>query len=489
MTKPPLRRIVLLLGAAALSLPACASSSKRPPKREKKRDIILKTEYDDARLGREASKQVAVQMGVMDNSELDAYVNRIGRKLLRGIPRASFQYEFSVVDQEEPNAFALPGGYIFISRGLLALANTADELACVIGHEITHAAHRHSAAQQEMRNRMIPILSGWRGAMNLAAYGRDMERDADKGGQILCAAAGYDPMGMSTFLKSLGQLERLRRGASRNPSFFDTHPGSTERAATTAARAHELRRKRDPSSGDTRASLLRETNGIAVGQRPEAGIFVGEQFLHPELDFKLRFPHGWRTQNTNTAVGAMEPRGKAVVFLQADQPPGPARQRAEEHVAKTMEEAPIKVGDSKPVKVGSIDAWRVLVKGSGRGGSVSALMTFIPYGSATWRITGASSTAAQKRFLGRTLQTARSFRPLTVEDRRQIKSDRLRVVRARPGETLEALNRRSGSGWDISTAAVYNGIFSDHRYDGGEQVKIIQVEPYVPKKRPAPSVR
>ena len=184
--------IGLLAAVLMLGQVACSSA----PKSKKKKRTILMTEYDDARVGREASQDVAAQMGLLGNPDLDSYITEIGRKLLRGLPRRQFQFNFAVVDQVEPNAFALPGGYVFISRGLLLLANSEDELACVIGHEITHVAHRHAAAQQGLAKHISPVAMPWARAGRMAAYGRDMERDADKGGQLLCAAAGYDPMGM-----------------------------------------------------------------------------------------------------------------------------------------------------------------------------------------------------------------------------------------------------------------------------------------------------
>jgi predicted Zn-dependent protease len=115
----------------------------------------------------------------------------------------------------------------------LLLANNEDELACVIGHEITHAARHHAAAQAAGQG---VALSPW-GASQNAAYSRDMERTADEGGQILCAAAGYDPSALASFLTTLDQAERLRAGYSRTPGFFDSHPGSQERAAAAATRA------------------------------------------------------------------------------------------------------------------------------------------------------------------------------------------------------------------------------------------------------------
>jgi predicted Zn-dependent protease len=470
----------LILGCAAALVVAGCSSAPKASGQKKKRTVLL-TEHDDARVGREASQGVAAEIGIIDDAGLNAYVSRIGRKLLRGVPRRSFQYQFSVVDQVEPNAFALPGGYVFISRGLLALANNEDELACVIGHEIIHAALRHSARQQALAGRESRLAMPWVRAANIASYGRDMEREADKGGQMLAAAAGYDPMGMSTFLRNMGQNERLIVGHSRLPTFYDTHPGSTERASTNAIRARELRWKRDPALGDTRASLLREIDGLALGPRPEGGVFQGDRFLHPDLDFQVRFPNGWRTSNTNRAVGAVSPRGDAIVFVMADLPAGDPQTVADAFVEKTQQEQSVDVKESKPVKIGHIDGWRMRLEGGGGGRSIAAYVTFVPYRGSTWRIMGVSPARAAEQYLGRTLSTARSFRPLTPEEKNSLTVTRLHLATARPDEDLTELGRRTGSAWDPSHAAVYNGIFVNHRFGGGERVKIAGVTPYVPR--------
>jgi predicted Zn-dependent protease len=209
-------------------------TAEEPARRRK--EPVLVSKADDARVGREAAGQVEAEIGIMDDAELEAYVNRIGQRLLKGLPHRSFKYEFRVVDQVESNAFALPGGFIFISRGLLALANNEDELANVVGHEITHAAQRHAAARQALIKQKGMLLILPMQAASVAAYGRDMERSADKGGQILAAAAGYDPQGMATFMGSLRDREQLLTGSIRRARFFDTHPTSSERASVNAIR-------------------------------------------------------------------------------------------------------------------------------------------------------------------------------------------------------------------------------------------------------------
>jgi predicted Zn-dependent protease len=466
-----------LAAALALAL-GCASAPKQSASGPKRKTVLL-TEYDDAQVGRESVQDVEAQVGVIDDPALQAYIDGIGRKLLRGVPRRGFDYQFAVVDMQEPNAFALPGGYVFISRGLLALANDEDELACVIGHEITHAARRHAAAQQALAARQPPLAMPGAREKTLAGYSREMEREADEGGQILCAAAGYDPMGMSTFLTSLAMSTRLTYGGTPGPTFWDTHPGSDERAAANAVRAREIRWKRDPAIGDPRAHLLAALDGLELGQRPEAGIFEGDRFVHPVLGFTLRFPPGWRLQNSNQAVGAIEPSGKAIVFLAGDAPAGDVEKVALGWVQKESERARISVEDSKPVKIGRIDAWRVDANAAGAGGSMRALLTFIPFDRSTWRITGVSPSAFASRYEGAMLATARSFRPLAPQER-QVPVTRLRFTKARAGETLAAFSARTGNTWTVNDLAVYNGVFTDHRFAGGELVKFSRQETFQP---------
>jgi predicted Zn-dependent protease len=472
-----MRRVGIAL--ALLALLACASS---PPKGQPPRRSVLLTEHDDAVVGRETAQDVKAEVGVLEDSELTAYVDGIGRKLLRGLSRRSFGYQFYVVDMPEPNAFALPGGYIFVSRGLLALANDEDELACVIGHEIIHSARRHAAASQALMQRQFPLAMAQARFATLASYSREMEREADEGGQILCAAAGYDPMAMSTFLTSLGAAERLTQGYSRGPSFFDTHPGTVERAASNAVRSHEIRWKRDPALGDPRAALLHHTDGMAVGQRPEAGMFEGDRFLHPVLGFSLRFPSGWKQSNSNRAVGAMAPRGDAIIYLAGDAPAGPADQVADAWVAREQEQTRLEVTDASPLKIAGIDAWRIEASARGASGTVLANITFIPFHDATYRITGAAPSMVASRYQAVMRNTARSFRALSDAELRALVVTRLRVAEARPGETLAAIGTRAGSAWSVQEMAVYNGVFVDHRFAGGELVKVLRSEPYAPAK-------
>jgi len=466
MRMRPFRPILVCLLLLVVGFGLACSGSKGP-----KRTVLLTT-GDDARAGREGAESVRAEIGVLDNPELVAYVQEIGKKLLRGLPRRDFAYHFSIVDQMEPNAFALPGGYIFISRGLMALANNEDELACVIAHEIVHVARRHSAQQQAIVRYEKAFAPRFSRAREMAAYGRDMEREADGLGQKLAAAAGYDPIGMSTFMRRLDQRERLLIGAPRRPTFYDTHPGSRERATATAMRARELRWIRDPELGDTRARLLDHINGMIIGDRPETGIFVGQLFMHPSLDFEIRFPKGWHTQNSGRMVGAVAPRGEAIVYLTADMPLGDLVELADGFVVTAKKDFGVKVTEKKKVRIGRIPA----VRYGFEGGGVAARVTFFPFADMTWRIVGAAPAAASKRYLGQILLTGRSFGPITDKSRLEIRIKRLDVVMARPGEDVIRLGKRTGNAWSASDTALMNGLLGNDVFDGGELMKILRVE-------------
>jgi predicted Zn-dependent protease len=153
MTRPLRRAGATLLCVFAAFASGCGGGSSA----QKPREVILDTEAADRRVGEQASLQVGGQMGIVDDPELAAYVSAVGKRLARHAPRGRFQYQFKVVDQDAPNAFALPGGFIYVSRGLLVLSNSEDELAGVLGHEIIHVAARHAAARQAMMQGLGPL--------------------------------------------------------------------------------------------------------------------------------------------------------------------------------------------------------------------------------------------------------------------------------------------------------------------------------------------
>lgn len=466
--------ITLALCVAVGSSLGCASSrtSDEAPK-ERKRTVLL-TASDDIRAGAEAAESVEAEIGLLDDPKLQTYVETLGKQLLRGLPRRDFAYSFSIIDQMEPNAFALPGGHIYVSRGLLALINNVDELACVLGHEIVHAARRHAAQQQSVARYQSPLSLPMSRAATLAAYGRDMEREADTLGQRLCAAAGYDPMALSTFLRSLDKRERLLIGAPRVPTFFDTHPGSRERAATNSARATELRWTRNPEFGDVRAAHLDRIDGMTIGDRIETGVFIDEVFVHPALGFEMTFPKGWLLQNSSQAVGALEPRRAAAVYLTGDLPAGELTKTADEFAQKASKDFGVRVTEKKRVRLGSIEALRYTFEGGSGGRGISAKMTFFPFAEANWRIVGVAPLAAGNRYDPPILLAMRSFGPISDAHRANIEIKQLRIVLAHRGEDIVRLGQRTQNVLDPAATALLNGLYGNEVFEGGESIKIVR---------------
>jgi len=463
--------------AAIAGLVSCASKGDKeePPKR-----TILATEYDDIDLGERASHDLAAQMGHYENPELSAYVAQVGGKMVRHAPRRPFRYRFHIVDEAMPNAFALPGGYIYVSRGLLALASSEDELAGVLGHEITHSAERHAAGQQEMARRGNPFQMPILRKGKLAAYGRKQENDADRGGQQLAAAAGYDPAALSTFLHRLDTVDRLRF-VSTMPNYFSTHPATVERVSTTRQRAAQLSMgPRDPVEPDEEG-YLRRVEGVVIGNNPAGGLFRGSLFLHPDLQFEMRFPAGWSTHNDHQNVGAVAPDGDALVFLSVEGKAGDSRAFAEKFVEHHRDEHSIEVLRSSHIVVAGIDAWRLAVQGRLAGRSVDAQFTFVPYRGLMYRITAIAPHRVASHYVAQARNAVRSFRPLTEEPPGGYEVLRLRIVKAHTNESIPALMERTHSGLTTNGIAVLNGIFADHRFSGGELVKVAARERYTPK--------
>jgi predicted Zn-dependent protease len=474
--RPKRAAIALLAALAAAALAAACAPARRPAQR-RPAEIVLRSESDDRRAGEDLAKEVEAELGLVEDPALVAYVNQIGQRLAPYAPRRDFEYRFRIVDQEAPNAFALPGGQIYVSRGLLLLANSEGELANVIGHEIVHAALRHASAQQAVVQ-SIPGIFRITAAASIASYSRNQEREADREGQQLAARAGYDPNGMATFLKDLDYTERLELGASRLPSFFDTHPTTGERVAEASARARAIAWQERAAIAVGATGYLERIDGLAVGTRASEGVFQKGRFLHSELDLSLRFPEGWETQNTRQAVGALSPRRDAQVILEVQGKGEDPLAAAQEYLAS--DEA---VGLSidtplQPVRLGPIEAVRAVGGASLPGGPVKAHITWIAYRGNVYRLTGLAASPSSDKYAGVFRSVARSFRALTPRERESIRETRLRIVEARAGESLVEISERTGNRWNVQQTAVMNDLFADAPLRAGDLLKIAVSERY-----------
>lgn len=459
--------------------------------------MIVSSEQERAQ-GRQAARQVEQEIGLVDDAELDAYVKQLGARLAVHSPRRDVSYRFAIADMPEANAFALPGGYVYVSRGLLAIANSEAELANVIGHEIGHVAARHSAQRQTQAlglglasalGATAAGLVGGSGAANavgalgqvagaglIASYGRDQERQSDQVGQKIAADAGFDPAAMASFLTTLTRDSQLRSGAARRPSFLDSHPMTEERVANTARRAPLLPVATAAPIAGTRDAFYARLEGLTIGPNPAQGFFDGDRFLHPVLDFAVDMPAGWQKVNQPRAVVAQAPDQQGVMVVELQEESRPAKRAAIEFAR--AQEFTLQEGAS--LRISGMDAYQGATVARGQRGPMPVQFTWISHPRGTFRITALSTEGGAKNAAS-AAAAARSFRRLSAAERGRIHELRVRIVRARGGESLEALGRRTGNAWTLEETAVANGLAPSDRLSAGRAVKIAVAVPYAPR--------
>ncbi|MFP5345218.1 MAG: M48 family metalloprotease, partial [Gammaproteobacteria bacterium] len=303
---PSLLRHVLLAALAAMLPGACAVNPVTGQS-----DFVLMSEEQEIKIGRDAAPQIIKEFGQYEGQALQDYVQRVGEKLAANSHRANLVYRFTVLDTADVNAFALPGGYIYITRGLLAYLDSEAELAAVLGHEIGHVTARHSVRQQsaaqaadlgytlgsillpELRNQAAQQAFSVVGGALLSGYGREHELEADRLGAEYLARSGYDPQAIIKVIGVLKDQESFERQLAREEGrearvyhgLFATHPDNDTRLQQVVASAEQFR------GGQTtevrRDDYLRALDGLTFGDSEKEGVRRGSAFYHADLGFAL----------------------------------------------------------------------------------------------------------------------------------------------------------------------------------------------------------
>jgi predicted Zn-dependent protease len=465
-------------------------------------EIVLMSQDEEEAIGAQAAERVEAEIGLFEDPPLQELVAAVGQRVARQSPRVGIEYRFRIVDMEEPNAFALPGGYVYVSRGLLAVSNSEEELANVLGHEIAHVAARHPAQRETAAAGvgLLAVLGGIVGSVFgepaealspfglasnaiMASYSREQEREADEVGQEMAARAGIDPHGMPRFLQTLENSERLGHGASRMPGFLDTHPATPDRVAAATARAESLSWK--PGEGVTTDSsdYLRRLDGLLLGPDPAAGVFHGSRFLLADLNLTIRFPEGWKTMNSRAAVGAVSPNRDSQVTLETQGRAGDPSKAADAFLQKLAHDGNVRVVASEALEIGGFPAYHAETELGSNETPIAADFTWISYGDLMYRVGGVAPGGPHHRYRELFRNVARSFRSLEPRERAAIHETRLRLVAAVGGETLAELSERNQNAWDLNRTAVSNDLFVDMRLEAGRLVKVAVLQPYDPGNR------
>lgn len=457
------------------------------------------SEADEMNKGREAAAEIQKKYDNYDLPTLQNYVNAVGQKLARKSHRPQLEYHFTVVDSPQVNAFALPGGYIYVTRGILAYLNSEAELAAVLGHEIGHVTARHSVRQYSAATAAnaaatvgglvagifmpqlggqlaqgIQSLLGFTGSVLLSGYGRSHELEADRLGAEYLARSGYDPQAM---IKVIGVLKNQElfdieaakqegREPRRYHGIFATHPDNDTRLQEVVGEASQY--IEPGTKDDRRAEFLRQTEGMIFGDTVNQGVVRGNTFRHKEMGFMLSFPPGWHVRNRPDEVVATSPGGDALMILSLfDTPRGSpsdlARERfrlesTDQILAMTNNGLPIAVVTSttqngEPFKAGVIYLDNKAYLLAGRG----------------------DSRAAFDRYRTAISSTIESFRALTDAERESIKPLEIRTIAAGKGLSYAELARNSPLGVNAEKyLRLLNGQYPDGEPVPGQRVKIIK---------------
>ncbi len=453
-----LARLVAL--ALTLSLaPACATNPATG-----KRQLALVSEQQELQMGQQAAQEVRQTLGFVDNDALQAYVQRVGRLLAAGSERPDLPWEFHVVDDPTPNAFALPGGFIYVTRGMVTLMSSEAQLASVLGHEIGHVTARHSVSQISKQQIaqiglglggvFVPAVQQLSSAIGAGLqllflrYSRDDERQADELGFRYIQAHNYDVNQFDDVFASL-QRTAASAGGSPVPNWLATHPAPAERVETAEARAAKVAPQRNAIVG--RDAYLRTIDGMVYGENPRQGFFRDQAFYHPELRFQVRFPTGWQTQNTTQAVMAAAPEGAAAFQLTLAGTIGAA-----DALQKFAGQQGVQAVNGSRVSINGLPAATAEFAAQTEQGAVQGRIAFIEHGGRTYQLVGYTSPQAYAAMAPAFSSIVGSFAPVTDPAILGVQPNRVAIVAAPRTETLAEFARRSPSPIPVEQLAIIN---------------------------------
>lgn len=448
------------------------------------------TKDKEAALGAQEHEKILQQFGgTYDNPELARYITSLGNLLVKTSETPNDKFTFTVLDSPVVNAFALPGGYVYLTRGLLALADDEAEVAGVTAHEIGHVTARHAsqrygrAVGTSILAAGVGILLGSEeaaaaanqvGAMALQSYSRDQEFQADLLGVRYLTRGGFEPEGMADFLTKLQADSRLSAKMAGNPGAADqfnimqTHPRTADRIQRAIAQAGEVRVK-DPIVG--RDVYLSKIDGMTYGDGPSQGFTRGREFLHPELRFAFEVPLKYQIVNRPDRVIAQHPDRSIIVFRQGSKP---ANVSLREYMTKGFG-AKLPLRNLEKIRINGMDAVTAQARVQNRQGEQDWRLTTIQYDGKTLYnflfITRPEATGAQALGLKRTTY---SFRKLSAEEAGQLRPKRLQIYTVRSGDTASKIAERFPfEDFKLERFATLNGLDPKKPLKAGQKVKII----------------
>ena len=453
-----------------------------------KKELMLIPESQEIEMGKSVDRSVKSEYGIYGDRKLNLYINKVGQKLVLHVHRKNLKYYFSVLDSDVVNAFAAPGGYIYITRGLIAMLNSECELATVLGHELGHVNARHSAKamsrailfnaglvvaaglSKKVRD-IAPIISIGTQLLFLK-YSRDNEYQADSLGVLYARRAGYNPKGIVNFFYSLENLTK-EAGGPHLPNFLSTHPLTKKRIE----RAISLLEDGDSSLAIRRLSYLKSINGVVYGKDPRQGYVERGYFYHPNMRFYFKIPPGWNVYNTPKQVKLVSKDKNSVIFLMAEKNQNTPSTYAESLYKKFKNTDLVSYGDFRVNGFSAyyIDFFIYNTQNDGSTSKVRALIDTIRKGNYIFTFLAASTPDKYEVRKRAIISTMNSFSNLTNPYYINRKPFRVYISRVNSNQTLRNFllaNSVSKKWW--KKVSIINNLSLSKNLKAGDYIKVIR---------------
>ncbi|HET9717061.1 MAG TPA: M48 family metalloprotease [Pseudolabrys sp.] len=436
----------------------------------------------EAAAQREHARILASYGGTYENARVQAMIEKTVERLVAASERPDLKYKVTILNSPAVNAFALPNGRLYITRGLIALANDKAELASVLAHEMGHVIARHAAIREEQARQVAIIshvvsdvlsdpqmgaLALAKSKLTLAAFSRAQEFEADGIGVGISARAGFDPFGASRFLTAMQRSADLKAAIasdSRGLDFLSSHPATPERIKNALANARQFS---GPGAGERdHAEYLASLDGVVYGEDPSEGFVRGRRFLHPKLGFTFEAPPGFTLDNTAQAILGLKDGGNEA--LRVDVVSVPAEQSLPDY---------LKSGWIENVDAGSVEEFSTNglpgAAAAAQGDGWSFRLFAVRFGSDVYRFIFATKNRTEQSDLA-FREAIMTFRRMTLKESEQLKPLHLKVVTVGADDSIEKIARRMGvSDHPLERFRVLNGLSSNERIKPGEKVKIV----------------
>ncbi len=430
-----------------------------------KSELSLVSESQEIQMGQEGAKEVARSIGFYDDAKVQSYVADIGKRMAAQSERPNLPWEFHVVDDASVNAFAIPGGFIYVTRGLMGSINTEAELATVVGHEIAHVTNRHSV-QQISKAQLAQLglgigsilssdiakfgqLAGAGLGLLFLKYGRDAENQADAGGFRYALGQNYDVREMPKVFQTLDRISGTS-GGGRLPEWLATHPNPGNRIKhieqmldTTALAQKKLIVDRE--------DYLQHVQGMSFGEDPRQGYFEGNTFYHPKMRFQLKFPDQWKKQNMPQAVVAVSPSEDAIIQLALAGQASP-----EQAATQFLSQEGVQAGNASRSSINGLPAASSYFQAQTEQGRIEGLVSFISYGGQTFGLMGYTPAGKLSSYDQVFQGTIRSFTELRDQSKINVQPARIELVKVPRQVTLAQFYSQYPSSIPIEEVAIIN---------------------------------